>query len=62
MSYRTVVLIAFIANSYFTSSIRRVAGKDGGRTGMKSEDIAGDLGGPHTGSYKDELNIIASYI
>lgn len=39
-----------------------MAGKDGVRTGMKSEDIAGDLGGPHAGSYKDELNIIVSYI
>lgn len=39
-----------------------MAGKDGVRTGMKSEDISGDLGGPHAGSYKDELNIIVSYI
>ncbi|XP_038888976.1 protein SENSITIVE TO UV 2 [Benincasa hispida] len=46
----------YIGRCVSESTDLRVAGKDGGRTGMKSEDIAGDLGGPHTVTSRRKAN------
>ncbi|KAL0553084.1 hypothetical protein IC582_006970 [Cucumis melo] len=46
----------YIGHRLSESTDLRVAGKDGVRTGMKSEDIAGDLGGPHAVTSRSKDN------